>query len=92
MDVFSLIAFIGTIIVASSVVADRKKSSDSPKTAALRQSDGYDGESISTGNPKDESVAGHHDQEHQQQCDCTPFNLCRTYESTVDGVGLINIR
>lgn len=90
MDVFSLIAFIGAIIVASSVDADRKKSSDTHK-AALRQSEGYDSENISTGNQKDKSVADHNE-ENQQECDCTPFNLCKTYKSTNEDVGHINIR
>lgn len=94
MAYFSMVVFIGTVIIASLVIAGHRKSTNT--SAALRQSAEYEDENTSIENQKHKSVAGYDDgspyDEDSQECDCMPLNLCKIYKSTADSVGLIDLR
>lgn len=92
MNIFSLIVLIGVLF--TSVVGGKPSQTSSPKIV-LRN---FEHESVASNG--DNNVAStttiylesSHEQVPAEECDCTPFNLCKTYESSEDGGGLISIR
>ncbi|VVC30609.1 Hypothetical protein CINCED_3A011857 [Cinara cedri] len=92
MNTFSFIVFIGVLF--TSVISQKSRETSSPNVV-LRH---LENESeISSGSNTVASTTtiyleSSHDIDPAEECVCTPFNLCKTYESTEEGGGLINIR
>lgn len=90
MNIFSLIVFIG-VLFTSVTGSNSNEKSQSNIIARSGES-----ETLSESNSDDSTTVIYletaHEEDPAEECECTPFNLCKTYESTEEGGGLINIR
>lgn len=90
MNVFSSVVFVGVLF--ASVIGQKPNQKSRTPLIVLRNVE-QESESPSVASTTTIYLESSHEHvAEDEQCNCTPFNLCKTYESTEDGGGLINIR
>lgn len=89
MNIFSLIVVIGVLFTL--VIGQKSNQKSRTPLITLRNVE-QESESPSVASTTTIYLESSHDQVPGDECNCTPFNLCKSYESTEDGGGLINIR